>query len=103
DEELARAGVAAGDGPDVAAQRLARWRLHNDEGQGSALKFWRQQADHAGVEYRDGDSPEDLMAAVFEAEAVRAERDGTLGLFADQAEALLRAHIERLYPDIKDH
>lgn len=38
----------------------------------------------AGVEYHLSDMPEDLMARVFE------------------AEAKLRAHIERLYPDLKD-
>lgn len=102
DEEFARAGITAKDSPEVAARKLAQWRVAQAENEGSALKYWRQKADEYGVEYRGSDGPEDLMAAVTEAEAIRAERNGDLEGFADRAEARLREHMDRLYPDLKD-
>jgi len=98
DEELGRAGVAAGDTAEIAAEKLAKWRVAQAEHQGSALAYWRQKADEFGVEHRATDTPEEVMADVIEAHALRAERSG----FADDAEARLREHLDRLYPELKD-
>lgn len=102
DEELGRAGVLAADSPDAAAEKLAKWRVAASENEGSALHYWRSKADELGLEHRATDTPEDIMASVIEAQAIRAERNGNLGAFADDAEARLREHMDRLYPDLKD-
>lgn len=101
-QQLTEAGVSEADSPAEAARKLAGYRLSQADHEGSALAYWRQKADDLGVEYEATDTPEDVMAAVTEAKAVRPERDGGQADFADDAEARLREHENRLYPEEKD-
>lgn len=98
DEQTTRAGIASSDSPEVAAAKLAAWRM----GELDAQRAWEQRAQTAGAAVRQGATVDELMADAIEAEALAAERNGTGEDYADSAEIDVLARLMELYPDATD-
>lgn len=91
EDQMGRAGVAAGDKPPVAAAKLAAWRAEEVKRRAPAMDDLMARAGELGVAVRKGATRDEIQADVLEREAILAADDvlppeGYEELVADEIE-----------------
>jgi hypothetical protein len=97
-EDLDHAGVTRADSPEDAAHKLAVYQAERS----AQDEAWRTAGSTAGLDLPEDATPEEVLAAAIERDAIQAEANGTGEEFADHANEWIDTRLWEIAPDIAD-